>query len=111
MTVFTWRVDRIAVKDVGDTKDVVGQVAFTVTGVDGIYSAQRSYNVDLLPHDPDDFTELSELKEDQVIGWVKDALNAPGKVGADTVEQEVDEAIQTKKKVAPRVVDLPWRKG
>jgi hypothetical protein len=102
----TWNVVQM---DVYPEKDGEEEVAFTVhwdlIGTNDIYSGRvyGSVGVNLDPDQP--FTPYEELTQEQVIGWVKDAL------GEDQVTSyEENVAQQIKNQINPPVITppLPW---
>jgi 3',5'-cyclic AMP phosphodiesterase CpdA len=88
----------------GET-DVVFNVHWTLAGTNGTYSGYvyGSQSVTVDPEAP--FTPYADLTEEQVIGWVKDAL---GEEQVASLEANVAEQIANQ--VNPPVVTpaLPW---
>ena len=88
----------------GET-DVVFTVHWTLTGTDGTYSGSvyGSVGVSLDPAAP--FTPYASLTQEQVIGWVQDAMG-PEQVAA----YEANVAAQIDAQINPSVVTppLPW---
>lgn len=88
----------------GET-DVVFTVHWTLTGTDGTYtgSVYGSQAVTVDPAAP--FTPYADLTQDQVIGWVQDAMG-PEQVTA----YEDNVAAQIANQINPPVVTppLPW---
>ena len=88
----------------GET-DVVFTVHWTLSGTDGTYtgSVYGSQAVTVDPAAP--FTPYADLTEEQVVGWVQDAM------GAEQVAAYEDNvAGQIANQINPPVVtpDLPW---
>lgn len=107
---YTWRINNLSARTVDGMVDVIALATFTLTGVSGVYSASRTYSVELPKPDSSKFKPLGNLTEEQVIEWVKAALNAPGKIGVASVEKEVREAIDAQKERPPALIPLPWEK-
>lgn len=102
----TWSVKQMdAYPQHNDEVNVVFNVHWTLVGTDGEHTASvyGSSGVTLDADAP--FTPYSELTEEQVIGWVHDALGAE-QVAAyeDNIAQQIDSLIN------PPVVrpELPW---
>ena len=85
--------------------DVVTVVHWRLTGTDGEYtgSVYGSIGLTLDPDAP--FTPYASLTQDQVIGWVKDALGAE-----QVAAYEANVAQQIADQINPPVVTppLPW---
>jgi hypothetical protein len=88
----------------GET-DVVFNVHWTLIGTDGTYSGNvyGSQSVTVDPEAP--FTPYDDLTEEQVIGWVKDALSED-----KVASLEANVAEQIANQINPPVVTpaLPW---
>jgi len=105
-TVITWIVEQM---DCYPEKDGEQDVVFTVhwrcNGADGAYSG-TNYGTQAVVIDQDaPFTPYADLTQDQVIGWVQDAM------GAERVaEIEANVAAQIENQKNPPVVTppLPW---
>lgn len=102
----TWSVVQMdAYPEADGETDVVFSVHWTLTGSDGTYSGSV-YGSQGVTTDPDaPFTPYANLTQDQVIGWVKDAM------GADQVaDLEANVAQQIADQITPPVVtpELPW---
>lgn len=85
--------------------DVVFTVHWTCTGTDGDHtgSVYGSVGVTLDPEAP--FTPYAELTQEQVVGWVQDALGEEQVAG-----YEANVAQQIENQINPPVVTppLPW---
>lgn len=102
----TWGVQQLDCypEEDGET-DVVFTVHWTLTGTDGTYQGYV-YGSQAVPVDPEaSFTPYADLTQEQVIGWVK---NAMGEEQVTVYEQNVAEQINNQ--IAPPVVTppLPW---
>lgn len=85
--------------------DVVFQIHWDCTQTEGEYSGRVYGTVGVTLDASAPFTPYASLTQDQVIGWVKDAL------GAETVAAtEANVAQQIEDQKNPRVVtpQLPW---
>ena len=101
MTTFTWSVVAMDChREVED--DVVFNVHWTCSGVDGEYSSSV-YSTQSITAESDTFTPYDELTQEQVLGWVW----ASG-VDKDATEAAVQQQIQDQ--ITPQVVTptLPW---
>jgi len=88
----------------GET-DVVFNVHWTITGTDGEYTGYV-YGSQGVPLDPDaPFTPYADLTQEQVIGWVQDAMGAE-----QAAAYEANVAQQIENQINPPVVTppLPW---
>lgn len=105
-TTYTWTIAKLDCypEHEGNT-DVVFNVHWRCNGEDGEY-AGSVYGSQALTLDPEaDFTPFADLTEEQVIGWVKDAM---GEEAVAALEANIDGQIETAKN--PPVVNpaLPW---
>jgi len=103
MTISTWSVAQMKAYPERDGKtNVVFTVHWRLTGTDGFYSAgiYGSVGVTVDPDAP--FTPYEDLTEDQVIGWVKNAL---GDEQVSAYEANIVEHIF--ELANPSVVNLP----
>lgn len=102
----TWAVQQMdCYPEVDGETDVVFTVHWTLTGSDGTYTGYV-YGSQAVAVDPEaSFTPYADLTQEQVIGWVK---NAMGEEQVTVYEQNVAEQINNQ--IAPPVVTppLPW---
>jgi hypothetical protein len=101
---YTWSIDSLPnypEKD-GET-DVIFQVNWTLTGIDGQYTASEkgATGLDFRPDTP--FTPYNQLTKEQIIGWVSSAmseetLNLYKGWITDNIEQQKNQQISP----------LPW---
>lgn len=106
MITYTWSVVQMDCYPQADGEtDVVFTVHWTLTATDGTYtgSVYGSQAVTVDPAAP--FTPYADLTQDQVIGWVQDAMG-PEQVTA----YEANVAKQIADQINPPVVTppLPW---
>lgn len=89
----------------GGEKDVVFSVLWTMSGTDGTYNGSASAATDLTYKAGSDFTPYDQLTQDQVLGWVMDAVDPEyyANMQAQIAKQIADQA-------NPPVVTppLPW---
>jgi hypothetical protein len=104
VTNFAWKVRQIETISQSSLENVVVTVCFDVLGDENGLAGFAQGDVRLLPADASHFTELDNLTEAQVIGWVKDALGA----AAANYEARVQAQIDAQKVEQPKVVPLPW---
>lgn len=86
--------------------DVVFNVHWRCNGVDGNY-AGTSYGTQNVPLSSDSpFTPYEDLTQDQVIGWVKDAMG-PERVAE--IEANVEQQIENQRNPPVVTPPLPWQ--
>jgi hypothetical protein len=74
---------------------------------DGISTIESDTN--LLPANSDSFVDLSSITEEQVVQWVKDALNANNIEGQNSEVEKFENLVTTKTNTPqPQVTLLPW---
>jgi len=104
--VYTWVIEAMNCKPQEDGQtDVVITVHWRLNGTDGQYSGTVYSTVGLTYTPGSPFTPYADLTQDQVIGWVQDAL------GQDQViSLEANVAAQIEAQINPPVVTppLPW---
>jgi hypothetical protein len=103
---YTWTVVQMdAYPQVDGEQDVVFTVHWTLSGTDGTYSGgvYGTTGVTVNPDEP--FTPYADLTQDQVIGWVQDAMGAE-----QVANYEANIAAQIEGQINPPVVTppLPW---
>lgn len=105
-TTYTWAVVQMDCYPEADGEtDVVFTVHWTLTGTDGTYtgSVYGSQAVTVDPAAP--FTPYADLTQDQVIGWVQDAMGAEQVTAyEDNVAQQIADQINPPVVAPP----LPW---
>jgi hypothetical protein len=105
-TTYTWNVVQLdAYPQVDGKSEVVFNVHWTLAGEEAGFTGSV-YGAQAVTLDPDaPFTPYASLTQDQVIGWVKDAL---GEEQVASLEANVAEQINNQ--VAPPVIHpaLPW---
>lgn len=103
---YTWSVVQMdAYPELNNEPDVVFNVHWTMTGTDGTYSGSV-YGSQTLTLDPSaPFTPYDKLTQDQVVGWVKDAMG-----DEQVADYEANVAGQIADQIKPPVVTppLPW---
>ena len=108
MTTYTWTVNSMMVmpEQAGES-DVVITASYTVTGSGDGYTATFS-SIQRFEYTGGSFTPYGDLTEDQVVGWIKDAL---GENGINSIERNLDAQIEAKKNppLTPTVLPLPWQ--
>ena len=105
MTTYTWSIQSMTciAQDASNT-DIVYCVGYQLNATNNDGSASASGSVGI-PLSGDTFTPYNQLTQDQVIGWVKTALNAEQVAGLqDALANQIAE-----KKNPPTVTPpLPW---
>lgn len=108
MTTYTWTVNSMMVMpEQAGEDDVVIMASYTVTGSEDGYTATLS-SIQRFEYTGGSFTPYNDLTEDQVVGWIKDAL---GENGINSIERNLDAQIEAKKNppLTPTVLPLPWQ--
>lgn len=103
---YTWSVVQMdCYPEYEQEADVVFNVHWTMNGVDGEYTGSVYGSQSLTLDSGADFTPYPDLTEEQVVGWVKDAMGEEQVASLEAnVAQQIDNQIN------PPVVNppLPW---
>lgn len=102
---YVWKITRIEVINKDGLDNVAIQSCFDVSGTDE--NDKRGFaqgDVMLGPPNPQDFTDISQVTEEQAIAWTRAALPNNG----DDFEARVAEQIGWQYEQQPRDVELPW---
>lgn len=104
-TVYTWKINTLYTVDTPEP-GFVSNVLWTLSGVDGQYSASVDGGTSFSEQDGP-FVPYDDLTEDEVIGWVQAALGPDGVAG---YEANVQGQINTMANppVPPQTPPLPW---
>lgn len=91
-------------KTEGDLTDVVFLVHFSyvATTEDNQYSETALGMASIASPDPENFTDFSELTEEQVKGWVESVVNF------EKYQEHLDARIQEKINPPTEAKDVPW---
>ena len=107
---YNWVVEQMSCyPEVDGKQDVVFSVAWRLFGTEVVgevtYTATVYGTVGINTADLETFTPYDELTQEQVVGWVQDALGAE-----QVAEYETNVANQIANQVTPKVVNppLPW---
>jgi hypothetical protein len=105
-TTYTWTVNAMYTLQTPDPNYVVN-VLWTLTGVDGQYTAFINGNSMFDSNQSSTFIPYNQLTQDIVIGWVQNQL---GPVGISNCEANVQGQInsQINPPVSPQNTPLPW---
>jgi hypothetical protein len=105
-TTYTWTVNQMYTVQQPDPNYVVN-VLWTLTGVDGQYTASIQGNSMFDSNQSGTFIPYNQLTQDIVIGWVQNQL---GPVGISNYEANVQGQInsQINPPVSPQNTPLPW---
>ena len=105
-TQFTWTVDAMYTLQTPDPNYVVN-VIWTLTGVDGEFTASIGGNTVFDSQQESTFVPYNELTQDIVIGWVQTNL---GEQGIANYEANVNGQIASMQNppVSPENTPLPW---
>lgn len=105
-TTYNWNVVQMeAYPEKDGYTNVVFQVHWTLTGTDGEYTGGAYGSVGVTLDGDGGYTPYDELTQEQVVGWVQEALGAE-----QVAELEANVAAQIEKQINPTVVtpSLPW---
>ena len=105
-TQFTWTIDQMFTLQTPDP-DYVVNVIWTLTGVDGEFTASIGGNTVFNSNQSSQFIPYNELTQDIVIGWVQASLGADG---IANYEANVNGQIASMQNppVSPQNTPLPW---
>ena len=104
MTIFTTTINAMYTVQQPDP-DYVVNVLFTVTGVDGEYTAEIGGNLQFSSQEaPETFIPYDQLTEATVIGWVNASGQLPNMQAC--VQGQIDSMITPP--VSPENTPLPW---
>lgn len=101
---FTWAITSMdCIPNQDGNANVVSNVHWTCSGVDGQYSASV-YSTCGLGFEGENFTPYDQLTQEQVLSWIWGS----GSVDKETVETAVAQQIQNQ--ITPSIVSpqLPW---
>ena len=105
-TQFTWTIDQMFTLQTPDP-DYVVNVIWTLTGVDGEFTASIGGNTVFNSNQSSQFIPYNELTQDIVIGWVQASLGADGIANYEAnVNGQIDSMINPP--VSPQNTPLPW---
>lgn len=106
MTTWTWTINQMYTLQQPDP-DYVVNALWTLTGVDGQYTASIGGNTVFNTTQSDPFIPYNELTPEIVIGWVQASL---GPDGIANYEANVNGQIESMKNppVSPQATPLPW---
>ena len=106
MTTYTWTINQMFTIQQPDPNYVVN-VIWTLTGVDGEYTASIGGNTVFDSQQSDTFIPYNELTEQIVIGWVQTNLGEQGIANYEAnVQGQIDSMINPP--VSPQNTPLPW---
>jgi hypothetical protein len=106
MTTYTWTINAMYTVQQPDP-DYVVNVLWTLTGVDGQYTASIQGNTLFDSQQADPFIPYNELTQEIVIGWVQSNLGPIGIANYEAnVQGQIDSMINPP--VSPQNTPLPW---
>jgi hypothetical protein len=106
MTTYTWTIDAMYTVQQPDPNYVVN-VLWTLTGVDGQYTASIGGNSTFDSNQSGTFIPYNQLTQDIVIGWVQNQLGPQGIANYEAnVQGQIDSQINPP--VSPQNTPLPW---
>ena len=106
MITYTWTVVQMNAYPKADgEQDVVFTVHWALSGTDGTYTGSTYGSTGVTVDGSAPFTPYADLTQDQVIGWVQDAMGAE-----QVASYEANIATQIQDQINPPVVTppLPW---
>ena len=104
MTTFTTNIDSMyTLPQVEGQTDVVVNALWTVTGVDGQYTAEIGGNTQFTLEQGAAFTPYDQLTQTQVIGWIPEQQITSAQ---QCVQGQIDSLITPP--VSPSAQPLPW---
>ena len=104
MTTFTTTIDSMyTLPQVEGQTDVVVNALWTVTGVDGTYTAEIGGNTQFTLEQGAAFTPYDQLTESQVISWIPESQISSAQ---SCVQGQIDSLITPP--VSPSSQPLPW---
>jgi len=99
-----WKITQIKTLDNPETGIIVN-ASFSVS--DGTSTIESDTN--LLPANSESFVDLSSITEEQVIQWVKDALNASNIEGQISGVEKFENLVTIKTNtLQSQITPLPW---
>lgn len=105
-TQYTWTIDRMYTLQQPDPNYVVN-VLWTLTGVDGQYTASIGGNTMFDSNQSGTFIPYADLTQEIVIGWVQNNLGPQGIANFEAnVQGQIDSMITPP--VSPENTPLPW---
>lgn len=106
MTTYTWTINAMYTVQQPDP-DYVVNVVWTLTGVDGEYTASIQSNTVFDSQQADPFIPYNELTQEIVIGWVQNSLGPNGIANYEAnVQGQINSMINPP--VTPQNTPLPW---
>ena len=105
-TTYTWTIDSMYTVQQPDP-DYVVNVLWTLTGVDGEYTASIGGSTMFDSNQSETFIPYNQLTQEIVIGWVQNSLGAQGIANFEAnVQGQIDSMITPP--VSPQNTPLPW---
>lgn len=107
MTTFTWIVNTLWTETVAGEQNYVVVAAYTVTGVDGTYTASLPNTAQFSTASVSPFIPYDQLTNDIVVGWIQQELGVNGVNSIEAcIQGQIDSQINPP--VVPVVTPLPW---
>ena len=107
MTNYTWTVNTLWTETVDGQQDYVVIAAYTVTVVDGTYTASLQNTAQFSTASVSPFIPYDELTNDIVVGWIQQELGVNGVNSIEAcIQGQIDSQINPP--VVPVVTPLPW---
>ena len=103
MNTYKWIISSMDVVPSADgLTDVVKVIHWRLAGTDGQYQAETYSAISLDPPSSDDFTEFSELTEEQVVAWIE------SKVDVNILKESLDYQLESLRNPPIVTKPAPW---
>jgi len=106
MTQFTWLVTTLWTETIAGEQNYVVNAAYTVTGIDGTYTANLQNTAQFSTASVSPFIPYEDLTNDIVVGWIQQDLGVNGVNSIEAcIQGQIDSQINPP--VTPEVTPLP----
>lgn len=106
MTTYTWAVTALYTETIAGEQNYVVNAAYTVTGVDGTYTASLQNTAQFSTASVSPFIPYDQLTNDIVVGWIQQDLGVNGVNSIEAcIQGQIDSQINPP--VTPEVTPLP----
>jgi len=106
MTTYTWLVTTLWTETIAGEQNYVVNSAYTVTGVDGTYTANLQNTAQFSTASVSPFIPYEDLTNDIVVGWIQQDLGVNGVNSIEAcIQGQIDSQINPP--VVPQVTPLP----
>jgi hypothetical protein len=106
MTTYTWLVTTLWTETIAGEQNYVVNASYTVTGVDGTYTANLQNTAQFSTASVSPFIPYDQLTNEIVVGWIQQDLGVNGVNSIeDCIQGQIDSQINPP--VVPQVTPLP----